>query len=191
MNELTMFKQIFKGLTFRVIWHITIWKLWRNCITQANCVQFCWEIYLATFLPQWGVQTMLKFQISPQNCKARAKRGWELMRVDSHESFRQLSSTIITSGQTRTKVRQTLIDSQEKFEYVQSCWECMRVDESAREFHAKREREFELSLTLILVRPGLKFTFIWAVKRKPTFILTLIYFFRDKGSWKVSCVVWS
>ncbi len=74
---------------------------------------------------------------------ARAKWGWELTRVDSHESFCQLSSTIINSGRKRTRVRQTLIDSHEKIEHIQIRWESMRV------------REFELSSTLILVWPGL------------------------------------
>ena len=50
---------------------------------------------------------------------------------------------------TRAKREKTLIDSHEKFEHI-------KVDKSAREFQAEREREFELSSTLILVWPGIK-----------------------------------
>ena len=41
------------------------------------------------------------------------KQGCEMLRVDSHESFLQLSATIIT-----IKRKKTLDDSQEKFEQV-------------------------------------------------------------------------
>ena len=74
------------------------------------------------------------------NCsfKARVKRGWELtlMRVFvDYKHFRPNKRKLST---TREKLSR------------------FKFDESACEFQAKREQEFELSSTLILVWPSLK-----------------------------------
>ncbi len=81
--------------------------------------------------------------------KARAKQEWELMRVDSHESFRQLSSTIINSGQTRENSHQLswkIWTRSKSTRAHESRWECIRVT------CQKRVRVW----TLILVWPRLK-----------------------------------
>ena len=54
----------------------------------------------------------------------------------------------IVGGQTRVRVW-TLINYHRNFEHVQSWWERSTVDESAWELAVKREREFELSSTII------------------------------------------
>ena len=70
--------------------------------------------------------------------------GQTRMRVDSHESFRQLSSTIVNSGQTRTRVVEspsrvttnerklssTLMKNLSTFKVDESARESMRVHES-------------------------------------------------------------
>ena len=61
----------------------------------------------------------------------------------------QFSSTLIDYHQVCAKQEKTLNGSQEKFELVQIRWESMKVAESAWEFQAKQEREFELSTALI------------------------------------------
>ncbi len=74
-----------------------------------------------------------------------ASPGQTGMRVDSHESFRQLSSTWAKREREFIKLSSTLMKNLSTF----------KVGESALEFHAKREWEFELSSTFILVWPGI------------------------------------
>ena len=67
------------------------------------------------------------------------------------ESYWELALVrLIDYHQAWVKQKKTLDDSQEKFVQVQIRWERMTVAESAWEFQAKREREFELSAILIL-----------------------------------------
>ena len=85
--------------------------------------------------------------------------GQTRLRVDSHESFHQLSSTIINLDQTRTRIIESpsrVTTNERKLSLTLmknlACSKSMRADESACEFQAKGEREFELSS---LFGPGL------------------------------------
>ena len=82
---------------------------------------------------------------------------------------RTTKNCIKSPDQTRMSVAElswefssTLIDNHHlgpnevKFVQVQIRWERTRVAVSVWKFQAKREREFELSATLVLVWPGLK-----------------------------------
>ena len=75
------------------------------------------------------------------------------MRVGSHESFLQLSSTIMKHGPNERKLSKTFKTNLSRF-YESSC---IRVDERQclKVTGQTREREFKLSTTLMLVWFGL------------------------------------
>ena len=95
----------------------------------------------------------------------------------SHVCFCLLVSCCHENEDELAKREKTLDDSQGNicwFKFDESTWESTRVAESASEFQAKREREFELStITFILVWPGLE----GAMWRYFLLYASLYYFF--------------
>lgn len=66
-----------------------------------------------------GTRVFLPHKVCSNEPRAN-DRGEEVMKIDSHEGFRQLSSTIKTRAKRELGVGQTVIDTHENFEHIQS-----------------------------------------------------------------------
>ena len=136
------------------------------------CLIYCWFCFLALVIVTSGIYilavgavvcfflfyTKVSIPSSTVSPKAAgAKRGWELLRVGSRESFLQLIDYYHLRPNKR-KLSTTLkkkLSRSKSMRAHESHWEHMRVTESTWEFQAKQEREFELSATHILIWPWL------------------------------------